>query len=236
MPAQTVIPVDLAVGPPRGLRSFLIVGDGPILVDTGVPGSAPAILAAVADAGLQPADILLIVITHAHPDHAGTAAELQAATGAPIVASALDAVSLAEGKAEPVVGRTDTAKSFAEQIAARAAAAPPGPSYAPVEATIVLAEDADHLDLDEEFGVHARVIHTPGHTPGGLSVLLGNGEVIVGDLIDRVDNGPALAGFAVDEAALVDSIARVLATEPTVVHTCHGGSFSHEQVMAAFGS
>jgi glyoxylase-like metal-dependent hydrolase (beta-lactamase superfamily II) len=233
MTAQTVIPVVLGGVGPRGLRSFVVTGDRPFLVDTGVPGSAPAILAALAEAGIEPTDIALIVITHAHIDHAGAAEELQRTTGAPVLAHPLDAAALATGASEPVVGRTPAAQAFAEQIAARRADAPAGPAYAPVAAT---STGDDGADLSAEYGIDARAIHTPGHTRGGLTVLLGNGEALVGDLVDRVDDAPALAGFAVDENAMAESIARVLASGATVVHTCHGGSFDRAQMLAAFGS
>ena len=233
MVAQSVIPVDFATGGPRGLRSFIVTGDRPFLVDTGIPGSAPAILAALTEANIEPADIALIVITHAHVDHAGSADELQRATGAPILAHPLDAAALATGSSEPVVGRTPAAQAFAEQIAARRADAPPGPAFAPVSATET---GDDGADLQAAYGIDARVIHTPGHTRGGLTVVLGNGEALVGDLIDRVNDAPSLAGFAVDETAMAASIARVLAFDPPAVHTCHGGSFDRAEMLAAFGS
>lgn len=234
MPAQTVVPVDFPTGSPRQLRSFIVTGDAPFLVDTGIPGSAEKILSAIAEAGLEPEDICIIVLTHAHPDHAGSVAELQEATGAPVIAHEIDAEALRDGRSEPVVGRTPQAQVFAEQIAARNAGQS-GPAYEPVAPELVVTGDG-HLDLDEQFGIHARLIHTPGHTAGGLTVLLGNGEAIVGDLLDRNAEGdPVLAGLAVDEAALTDSVARVLETQPPVVHTCHGGSFTREELVAALG-
>ena len=213
------------------LRSFIVTGERPFLVDTGVPGSAPAILAALEALSIDPTDIALIVITHAHPDHAGCAAELQAMTGAPILAQQVDAEALATGASEPVVGRTPTAKVFAEQIAARRSSAPAGPAYTPVTASTVVDGEADLA----AFGLDARVIHTPGHTAGGLTVILGNGDALVGDLIGSDAGQPALAGFATDEDAMAASIARVIALEPSMVHTCHDGSFTLAELMAALG-
>ena len=231
MTAQAVVPVDISVGGPRGVRAFVITGERPFLVDTGIPGSASAILGKLEELSIAPGDIALIVITHAHPDHAGSAAELQAITGAPILAQRLDAPALGAGASEPVVGRTPEAKAFAEQIAARMANAPSGPAYASVDAAVIVDDEADL----GEFGVDARVIHTPGHTAGGLTVVLGNGEAITGDLIDRLDGRPALAGFATDADAAVASVARVLALRPAVAHTCHGGSFQLSELTEVFG-
>ena len=59
---------------------------GCILVDAGIPGSERRIGRVLARHGLSFADIKLIVVTHAHTDHAGSAARLRASSGAPILA------------------------------------------------------------------------------------------------------------------------------------------------------
>lgn len=83
---------------PRGMvNSFLLIGERPIVVDTGVPGSAPKILAALAREGFAPGDVSLILITHRHVDHIGSAAAVKQATGAPVAVHALDAEWLGRG-------------------------------------------------------------------------------------------------------------------------------------------
>jgi len=64
---------------------------GCILVDAGIPGSERRIARALARHGLSFRDIKLIVVTHAHTDHAGSAARLRALSGAPILAHEDDA-------------------------------------------------------------------------------------------------------------------------------------------------
>ena len=59
---------------------FFIRGSRPILVDTGLPGNAPKILAAMQAEGYKPWDLALIIITHVHTDHFGSAAALAGAT------------------------------------------------------------------------------------------------------------------------------------------------------------
>ncbi len=229
MTAHTVHPVEIHVGGPRGVRAFVVTGDRPFLVDTGIPGSVPAILGKLEELGVDPADLALIVITHAHPDHAGSAAELAGTTGAPVLAHHIDAAALAKGASEPVVGRTPQAQAFADALAAGAAAAP-GPAYAPVRVTRIVETETALAD----FGVDARVLPTPGHTPGGLSVVLDTGEIISGDIIGSFEGEPALAGFGTDESAMRESVRRLLALQPQVVHTCHDGSFELARLKAAF--
>ena len=69
----------------------ILLGDGVVLVDTGVPGSETAILAAVEELGRTAGDVTDIVITHADGDHVGSLAALVEATGATVWASAQEA-------------------------------------------------------------------------------------------------------------------------------------------------
>ena len=64
---------------------------GCILVDAGIPGSEKKIARVLARQGLGWRDIRLIVITHAHTDHAGSAARLRELSKAPILAHRADA-------------------------------------------------------------------------------------------------------------------------------------------------
>ena len=234
MPAQTVVPITFGQGGPRTVSAFIVTGDRPFLVDTGTPGNAPAILGRLDELGIPAEEIALIVITHAHPDHAGSAADLQVATNAPVLAQRMDAEAMDVGASEPVAGRTPGAQELVKQIEARRAAMPDGPIYPPVQPGIIVDDEHDLASL----GIAARVIHTPGHTRGGLTVLLGNGEAITGDLVGSEGADPrvpALAFFATDEAAMQKSIAQVLVTRPSVVHTCHDGSFTLAELQDALG-
>jgi glyoxylase-like metal-dependent hydrolase (beta-lactamase superfamily II) len=57
-------------------------GDGQVtLVDMGIKASGPKVLAAVAAVGSGPSDVTRLLLTHAHPDHAGGAAHVAEATG-----------------------------------------------------------------------------------------------------------------------------------------------------------
>jgi hypothetical protein len=58
---------------------------------------ASKVLKAIADEGLAPKEIKYILLTHAHKDHAGSAAQLRNATGAKVVSHALDAEIIESG-------------------------------------------------------------------------------------------------------------------------------------------
>jgi len=79
-----------------GANVFLLRGEGGnVLVDAGNPGQAERILGQMARLGVAPGDVRLILITHGHVDHFGSAAALRREIGAPVAIHALDAPALA---------------------------------------------------------------------------------------------------------------------------------------------
>jgi glyoxylase-like metal-dependent hydrolase (beta-lactamase superfamily II) len=140
-------------------NSFALVDDdGSVtLVDTGLKSAPPRIVAGLAAIGKQPSDVQRIVLTHAHPDHAGGAAELAASTGAPISVHEADAGFAETGTMPP----TDT--SF---VAGKLFARLPQGGFPPVAVGERL---TDGQVLDVAGGL--RVVATPGHSPGHVSLL-----------------------------------------------------------------
>ena len=132
-----------------GLSALLVTSPaGHVLIDAGLPESAPRIRENVRALGFLLEDVKLIVTSHAHFDHAGGVAELQRASGATVAASPWSARVMTTG-----------------------APAPEDPQYRvalryPAVANVQVIADGDTLRV----GPLALVAHfTPGHTPGGTS-------------------------------------------------------------------
>lgn len=82
-----------------GISAFLVADPaGLVLIDGGLPESAPLIAANVRRLGFAMKDVRYLLINHAHGDHAGGLAALQRASGAPLVASRGDAPDLIAGR------------------------------------------------------------------------------------------------------------------------------------------
>lgn len=155
------------------INSFAFVEeDGSVtLVDCGIAKAPPRIVAGLADIGKHPKDVQRIVVTHAHPDHAGGAATLLATSSAPgVQAHADDAESLRAGTTAPGDPNSTVYRVYSRIISGR---------FAPVPVSTELA-DGDVLDVAGGLQVH----HTPGHTPGHVSLLHPDtGVLITGDAI-----------------------------------------------------
>ena len=133
----------------HGLGAILITSpQGHVLIDGGLPQSAPVIRANVESLGFRMRDVKLILNSHAHYDHAGGIAELQRASGARVLASAWSAGVLKAGKPQPGDPQLEIAFGY------------------PAVRNVRTFTFGDTLRV----GPIAVVPHaTAGHTPGGTS-------------------------------------------------------------------
>lgn len=160
------------------INSYALVdADGSVtLVDCGVKRAPRTIVAALAAIGKHPCDVQRIVLTHAHSDHVGGAAEMVGLSSAEGVDVHVDDAGYVEtGTRVPVDISTTGGRLFARA---------PWGDFAPAA---VLNRLVDGQVLDIAGGL--RIIHTPGHTPGHVSLLHeGSGTLITGDSIFNMNS------------------------------------------------
>lgn len=101
-----------------GVSAFLIATpDGSILLDGGLPETAPQIARNAAAIGFRMADVKLLLNSHAHFDHAGGLAELKTLSRASMVASAGDAETLRRGGSDMPAVAVDRVVSDGDTVA-----------------------------------------------------------------------------------------------------------------------
>jgi glyoxylase-like metal-dependent hydrolase (beta-lactamase superfamily II) len=202
-------------------------GDELTLVDAGQAGCAPLIEEALRGAGLDPARIRRIVLTHCHRDHVGAAGELAERYGAEVLAHRLDAPVVRGERPVPEPVLLDWEVPLYEH----GLTVPPAP---PTQVDREL-EDGDVLD----FGDGARVVHSPGHTDGSIGLHLpAHGVLFTGDCVAGV--GEVMLGvFNVDRAAALASMRRLASLAPSTVCFGHGEPLTEDSaavLLAASGA
>lgn len=140
-----------------------------------------------------------IINTHGHPDHIGANRKIKEHTNAPILIHQYDA---------PMLTKSGSVLSF---IFPLESSSPPADTFI---------KDGD---LIECAGMKLKVLHTPGHTPGGISLLIDDfiftGDTLFSGSIGRFD----LPGGS--QEVLLNSIKKILSLdENLIIYPGHGPS------------
>ena len=174
-----------------------------VLIDSGAGFNTGQIARNMELLGLDPGGLSTLILTHCHIDHVGGAAYFRERFGARVVIHALDA---------DAVERADPVRTGASWYNAH---------LAPLHVDAKIARGEDSLSFRD--GTALVCLHTPGHTPGSLSVYRDRaGERV---LFGQDIHGPFLPEFGADLAAWRDSMERLLALEADVLCEGHFGVF-----------
>jgi glyoxylase-like metal-dependent hydrolase (beta-lactamase superfamily II) len=173
--------------------------EGLVLIDCGMDIS---LIRSISEKGLDPANIKHSIITHCHIDHIGACHKLlELSDEVKFYAHELDAAPIEELNHEQ-----KTAASWY------------GVSYKPIKLYKKFSKDMEVLPIGPcDF----KCIHTPGHTPGSISVLLElhGTKVLFGQDI----HGPFYESFGSDLKEYQVSMKKLLKLEPDILCEGHFG-------------
>lgn len=213
-------------------RTYIIRGDAAVMIDTGMPGQAKKFTRALAAIPLAAQEIKLMIITHGHFDHIGSAAAIKKITGARIAMHGADKEWL-EKAGEKVPPFPPGVTMWGRIMAGIMA---PFASSRRIDPAVVEVDLGDQPFSLAAYGISGRVLATPGHTPGSVSVLLDSGAAFVGDLAMNglpLRFGPGLPVLAENMEAVIKSWKYLLEQGARTIYPAHGKPFTAEIMRRA---
>jgi glyoxylase-like metal-dependent hydrolase (beta-lactamase superfamily II) len=216
-----IYPISMGVA-----RCYVIQDKGVIMIDVGAPGKIKLFLKSIERLGIKPNDIKLIIPTHGHWDHIGSAKDIKEITGARIAMHHREKEWLE--KAQKHIPPAVTL--WGHIISKILGFLLPLIHFPAAKVDIILRDEDFSLT---EFGISGKIIYTPGHSPGSVSVLLDTGDAFVGDLAMSsfpLRLSPGLPIFADDIKEVKNSLKLLLDKGATTIYPAHGKSFSAELI------
>ncbi len=193
---------------------LLKAGDGYIQMDAGYKSNVKKYLRLLKKQNIDPKAIKLIIVNHAHFDHVGGLKALKDISNAQVLVHENDANFLRKGISAEVKPTSFISKILINLL----------PNslkfFDPVEPDIVI---KDEYSL-QEFGINAKVIHTPGHTSGTISIITEKGNAFIGCCAHgfplRINSG--LPTIAQDIEQVLSSWERIIKEGAKKIYISHG--------------
>jgi len=200
---------------------YLIKQEGLILVDAGAPNQGKKFLKELEGLSIKPKDISLILLTHGHWDHIGSANELKSLTNGKVAINQRekDWLEYALKPLPPGIGL------WGKTLAVMLKMSRPFIKFPGTSADLVLEDEDFSL---ESYGIHGKVLHTPGHSSGSMSLLLDTGDAFVGDLAFNgfpMRIGVGMPAFGDDAGTIRESWRLLLTRGAKRIHPAHGKLF-----------
>lgn len=182
-----------------------------VLIDSGAGRSSSQIVRNIEMLGLNPAKLSHLILTHCHIDHIGSAPFFRERYGTKILIHELDAKALETG---------DSIKTAANWY---------GTTFPPTKVDQKLKGAHEILKFDDE---ELQCLHTPGHTPGSISVYLDRAGKRI--LFGQDIHGPFNNAFGSDIAAWKKSMQTLLALDADILCEGHFGIFQPKNKVRDF--
>jgi hydroxyacylglutathione hydrolase len=155
----------------------------------------------------------LIILTHAHCDHAENAVDLSKILEAPIAMHKDDVILIESNNNQSL-----SAKTFFGKIILSASLKEFSRNKMKAFTPSVFLKDGDDLT---EYGVSAKVIGLPGHTKGSIGLDVDEKELIVGDALMNIFY-PTTSILYNDEKSMLDSAKKITELGERIIYFGHG--------------
>ena len=181
------------------------------VVDAGCGHANEKLLENIRSCGVEPEDIVYLLLTHCHYDHAGGGALLKGATKCRIVAHDLDACFVESGD------NAATAASWYNE------------SITPVIVDRRLTLTREHIVLGDRV---IEALHIPGHSPGSVAYLTESQGLRV--LFGQDVHGPLARSLLSNENHYFQSLELLASLEADILCEGHYGVYMGREEVARF--
>ena len=154
------VPVAPEIFVDRLVFAYLIFGKKITLIDSGVAGAESIIFEYIKKNGKDPHEISTLILSHSHPDHIGSARIIKEATDCKVLCHSAE-------------------KKWVEDVERQVRERPVPGFDSLVSGPILvddLLQDGDLLRIEED--IQCKVIHTPGHSAGSISLFFEDEKVL----------------------------------------------------------
>lgn len=204
-------------------NSFLLTnGKNNILIDTG-----PAFMKKTLEKRLKSLKISaidLLILTHTHFDHAANTEWIREKYKPQVMVHKNEASFLASGENIIPKGTNRITRVIVNLLPKR------------VISKLRFRPSKHDLETDmlfdlRDFGFNAYIIHTPGHSPGSVSVIVDDELALVGDTMFGIFRGSAFPPFADDIKQMIMSWGKLLETGCNIFLPSHGSELNRFTVQ-----
>ncbi|MGB5217277.1 MAG: MBL fold metallo-hydrolase [Smithella sp.] len=182
-----------------------------VLIDAGAGKSSSQIIRNVEMLGFNPASISSLILTHCHIDHIGSAPFFKKQYGIKIIIHELDAGAVEKG---------DSRKTAANWY---------GTTFPPTTVDVKIKGEKEILKFGNE-ALHC--LHTPGHTPGSISLYLDRAGKRV--LFGQDIHGPFHRDFDSDIKEWKKSMQKLLALDADILCEGHFGIYQPKERVRSY--
>jgi len=182
-----------------------------VLIDTGAGPSVNKIIQNIEKMELDPAKISTVILTHCHIDHVGGAHEFKRRFGSRIVMHEVDSTAVETGD-----NRMTAAHWY-------------GVNFAPLAVDTKLTKEEERFTVG---GQEISCLHTPGHTPGSISVYLDRGGKRI--LFGQDIHGPFLAEFGANMSHWQKSMEKLLELKADILCEGHFGVYQPNKKVTEY--